>query len=97
MSSSNIWAISQTLAGPYAAGRWTGLQNFVGNLSGIVAPALTGFVLERTGHFYWPFAILTLVAFTGSLSWLFLVGPVRAVSWPSGPAVSTVPAVVQNM
>jgi MFS family permease len=81
MSSSNIWAITQTLAGPYAAGRWTGLQNFVGNLSGIVAPALTGFVLERTGHFYWPFAILTLVAFIGSLSWVFLVGPVREVNW----------------
>jgi len=44
MSASNIWAITQTLAGPYAAGRWTGLQNFVGNLAGVVAPALTGFV-----------------------------------------------------
>jgi ACS family D-galactonate transporter-like MFS transporter len=82
MSSSNIWAITQTLAGPYAAGRWTGLQNFAGNLPGIVAPALTGFVLERTGHFYWPFAILTLVALLGSLSWLFVVGPVREVNWP---------------
>ena len=46
ISSSNIWAITQTLAGPYAAGRWTGLQNFVGNLAGVVAPAVTGFVLE---------------------------------------------------
>ena len=83
MSSSNIWAITQTLAGPYAAGRWTGLQNFAGNLAGIVAPALTGFVLERTGHFYWPFAILSIVALIGSLSWLFVVGPVQEVTWPS--------------
>jgi len=96
MSSSNIWAITQTLAGPYAAGRWTGLQNFVGNLSGIVAPALTGFVLERTGHFYWPFAILSAVALIGSLSWFFLVGPVREVSWPIRTTVSAVPAGVQN-
>jgi MFS transporter, ACS family, D-galactonate transporter len=49
---SNLWA------GPKAAGRWTGFQNFVGNLSGIAAPALTGFVLERTGHFYWAFVIM---------------------------------------
>ena len=81
ISSSNIWAITQTLAGPYAAGRWTGLQNFVGNLAGVVAPAVTGFVLDRTGHFYWPFAILAVVALSGTLSWLFLVGPVREVTW----------------
>ena len=34
VSGSNIWAITQTLAGPYAAGRWTGFQNFIGNLQG---------------------------------------------------------------
>jgi MFS transporter, ACS family, D-galactonate transporter len=96
MSSSNIWAITQTLAGPYAAGRWTGLQNFVGNLAGIVAPALTGFVLDRTGHFYWPFAILSGVALIGSLSWLFLVGPVREITWPTGIPASAVAAEVHG-
>ena len=90
ISSSNIWAITQTLAGPYAAGRWTGLQNFAGNLAGMVAPAVTGFVLERTGHFYWPFAILTLVALSGTSSWLFLVGPVREVTW-STPVLANLP------
>jgi MFS transporter, ACS family, D-galactonate transporter len=80
-SASNIWAITQTLAGSQAAGRWTGFQNFVGNLAGVVAPALTGFVLDRTGHFYWAFAILTAVALTGTTSWVFLVGPVEQVIW----------------
>ncbi len=79
--SSNVWAISQTLAGPQAAGRWVGFQNFVGNLAGVVAPALTGFVLERTGHFYWAFAIVTLVGFAGAASWIFIVGPVEQVVW----------------
>jgi MFS transporter, ACS family, D-galactonate transporter len=86
ISSSNIWAISQTLAGPYAAGRWTGLQNGSGNLAGIVAPALTGFILDRTGHFEWPFALAALVALAGASSWLFIVGPVRPVTWPERPA-----------
>jgi MFS family permease len=84
--SSNIWAISQTLAGPYAAGRWTGVQNGSGNLAGIVAPALTGFILDRTGHFEWPFALAALVALVGASSWLFIVGPVREVTWPKRPA-----------
>jgi ACS family D-galactonate transporter-like MFS transporter len=78
---SNLWAITQTLAGPQAAGRWTGFQNFVGNLAGVVAPALTGFVLDRTGHFYWAFVILTGVALTGTACWVFLVGPVEQVVW----------------
>lgn len=78
---SNIWAITQTLAGPQAAGRWTGFQNFIGNLAGVAAPALTGFVLQRTGHFYWAFAILTAVALTGTASWVFLVGRVEPVTW----------------
>jgi ACS family D-galactonate transporter-like MFS transporter len=81
VSSSNIWAITQTLAGPQAAGRWTGFQNFFGNFSGVVAPALTGFVLNRTGHFYWAFAILTAVALTGAISWFFVVGPVEQAVW----------------
>jgi ACS family D-galactonate transporter-like MFS transporter len=96
ISSSNIWAITQTLAGPYAAGRWTGLQNFVGNLAGIVAPALTGFILDRTGHFYWPFAILSVVALIGSSSWLLLVGPVREVTWPTSIVANALPAEVQH-
>jgi len=81
VSASNIWAITQTLAGPKAAGRWTGFQNFIGNLAGVVAPALTGFVLERTGQFYWAFEITTGVALVGMASWVFLIGPVEPVIW----------------
>ena len=40
--SSNGWCITQTLAGPLASGKWTGLQNCAGNLAGVVAPVVTG-------------------------------------------------------
>ena len=92
VGASNTWAITQTLAGPQAAGRWTGFQNCIGNLAGVAAPALTGFVLERTGHFYWAFAILTAVALTGTASWVFLVGPVEPVVWHKEPGAQTVSA-----
>jgi MFS transporter, ACS family, D-galactonate transporter len=81
VTASNVWAITQTLAGQQAAGRWTGFQNFTGNLAGIVAPWLTGLVLQRTGHFYWAFVILAAVAFAGAGCWIFLVGPVQQVAW----------------
>ncbi len=83
VSSSNVWAITQTLAGPRAAGRWTGIENFVGNIGGAIAPALTGFVLGRTGHYFWAFAITGVVSLLGALSWAFWIGPVEPVVWSS--------------
>ena len=78
---SNHWAITQTLAGPLAAGRWTSIQNGVGNLSGIVAPWLTGVVVEKTGAFYLAFLVAALVALTGAFLWGIVVGPVERVRW----------------
>ena len=89
MCASNLWAITQTLAGPQTAGRWTGVQNFIGNLAGVVAPALTGLVLQRTGQFFWPFAITASVCLLGAMSWIFLVGCVQPVVWsPQRPEIS---------
>ena len=77
----NSWAISQILAGPRMVGRWVGVQNFVGNLAGAVAPALTGFLLGRTGSFYWPFFITAVVAWIGAASWGLVVGPLEEIDW----------------
>ena len=77
----NSWAITQTLAGPLAAGRWTGLQNFVGNLAGWVAPALTGILVDKTGSFRWAFFITASFAWLGAVSWGWVVGPVEQCDW----------------
>jgi ACS family D-galactonate transporter-like MFS transporter len=81
VANATIWAVTQTLAGPQAAGRWTGFQNFIGNFAGVVAPALTGVVLDRTGKFYWAFVILSAVAFTGTACFVFVVGRIEPVIW----------------
>jgi ACS family D-galactonate transporter-like MFS transporter len=83
ISASNTWAITQTLAGPQAAGKWTGLQNFLGNLAGWIAPVLTGWVVDKTGRFFWAFIITAVIALLGSLSWIFIVGALRQVDWLS--------------
>ena len=77
------FVFSQTLAGPHATGKWTGLQNGCANLAGVVAPALTGFLVDRTGSFLAPLAITAAVLVAGGLSWVFAVGPVEEVSWKS--------------
>ena len=81
MSMCNSWAIPQMLAGPGMVGRWVGVQNFVGNVSGAVAPALTGFLLDRTGSFRAPFFITAVVAWVGGVGWWFVVGPLEQVDW----------------
>jgi MFS family permease len=91
ISISNGWAITQTLAGPLAAGRWTGVQNFIGNLAGWVSPALTGFLVDRTGRFYAPFFITAAVAWIGALSWGAGVGRVEQVNWGRLEAREIVP------
>lgn len=78
---SSHWAITQTIAGPAAAGRWTGLQNFVGNWAGIVAPALTGFIVGRTGQFFWAFAAVAVVVLTGAFVYLFFLERVEPAVW----------------
>jgi len=81
MAGAGIFTFAQTLAGPRAAGRWVGLQNGFGNLSGWVSPALTGFLLDRTGHFTAPLAIAAVVCLIGGLTWTFGVGPLEPVKW----------------
>ncbi len=81
MYASNHWAITQTLAGPAAAGKWTGLQNTVGNLSGIIAPIVTGVIVTRTGSFYWAFVSPAVLAVAGVACYLLLVGEVAPVDW----------------
>lgn len=78
-----LFAGTQTLAGSDAAGQWMGAQNFVGNFAGIVAPALTGFLVDLTGNFFLAVAVLGALTLVGSLSWLFVVGPIAPVSWPA--------------
>jgi ACS family D-galactonate transporter-like MFS transporter len=87
MTSANIWAVTQILAGPQAAGRWAGSQNFIGNLSGVVAPVLTGVLVDRTGHFLWPFLITGAVAWCGAAVWIFLIGPIEPVAWKRSEVV----------
>lgn len=75
------WAIPQTLAGPEMVGRWVGMQNFIGNLGGAVAPAFTGYLLDRTGSFLWPFFITAGVALLSAIAWSLVIGPIEPVSW----------------
>jgi MFS family permease len=81
--SSNHWAISQTLAGPSAAGRWTGVQNGIANLAGVMAPFATGVIIARTESYYLAFASASVILLIGALCYLFVVREVVPLAWPN--------------
>jgi ACS family D-galactonate transporter-like MFS transporter len=78
---SNLWAITQSLAGPRAAGKWTSFQNGFGNLAGVLAPSLTGVVVDRTGEFYLAFVVAAGFALVGAGMFVFGVGPIERVNF----------------
>lgn len=79
--SSNCWAITQTLAGPLAAGRWTGFQNFVGNLGGVASPLITGWIVAGTGSFLIAFWIAGGLLGLGVATYIFWLRRVEPVTW----------------
>jgi MFS family permease len=81
---SNHWAITQTVAGPVMAGRWTSVQNGIGNYSGIFASWLTGVIVQHTGSFQIAFAVAGMVVMLAAVMWGYVVGPVRQVDWSTG-------------
>jgi MFS transporter, ACS family, D-galactonate transporter len=81
MSGSGVYAFSQTLAGPQATGRWTGLQNGFANLAGIISPALTGLLVDRSGRFTVPLLITALASIVGAIGWTLVVTRLQQVDW----------------
>jgi MFS family permease len=83
LATPGAFAFGQTLAGTDGVGRWTGLQNGFANLSGVIGPALTGFLVDKTGHFGVPVAIAAAMSVAGGCAWLFVVGRVEQIRWKS--------------
>jgi MFS transporter, ACS family, D-galactonate transporter len=69
LATANYWALTQTLIPGGAIGRIVGIQNCAANLPGIVAPILTGWLKQTTGHYdapmqaIWFFLVLGVAAY----------------------------------
>ncbi len=86
-SSPGVYAMCQILAGPRASGRWVGIQNSLGNLAGIVAPALTGFIIQSTGQFTIAFLVAAAVSALGLIGWIWMLPKLAELQWkPAKPA-----------
>ena len=79
--SSNHWALTQRLSGAEAAGKWTGLQNCMGNFAGVVAPYVSGVTFERTHSFFLAFAIACGILLLSVCGYWFVVARPQPIIW----------------
>jgi nitrate/nitrite transporter NarK len=66
----------------------SGFVHLIANLAGIVAPAVTGYMVEASGSFTSAFALAGAIAVLGALSVAVFVHPPRAEAQTLWPAVS---------
>ena len=82
LATANYWALTQTLLPGRAIGQVVGIQNCAASVAGIIAPILTGWLVQETGAYSAPMQIILVVLIVGIASYLFLVrekyAPARA-------------------
>ena len=74
----NLYAVAQMFAGPRASGTWVGVQNAIGNLSGIVGPIVTGIVVHQAGYNS-AFVLTAAIAAIGAVWWAIGVPKIEQV------------------
>jgi nitrate/nitrite transporter NarK len=77
LATGNLLVILQLCAPPGQVGLWTGVENFIGNIAGILAPLVTGFLISRTGSYSPGFALAAIILVAGLLAYWLIVGELR--------------------
>ena len=91
LAAPNTWALTMKVSPPDSVGMLSGVQNFAGNIGGVLAPLITGYIAHITGSFALALGFASVVSFCGVLAYLFLCRapdstPRSAVRRPSVPS-----------
>jgi ACS family hexuronate transporter-like MFS transporter len=63
-----------------------GIQNTLGNLAGIICTALTGFIVDWTGHFTLAFVSAAAVGVLGFAGWVLMIPRIGELNWQAQTA-----------
>ncbi len=77
LSAGNLFAVVQSCAPPDEVGIWTGVENFAGNIGGVLAPVVTGFLIFHTGTYLPGFALAAGLLAAGIFAYWFIVGELK--------------------
>jgi MFS family permease len=86
LASPTLYAASQVFAGPGASARWVGVQNCCGNVAGILAPLVTGVLVDTSGSYVSAFVVAALANVVGFVGWVCVMPKIAPICWPT-PAV----------
>ncbi|HEX5410247.1 MAG TPA: MFS transporter [Terriglobia bacterium] len=78
LSTANLLVMVQLCAPSEEIGVWTGFLNFAGNIGGITAPLITGFLIAWTGSFIAGFVLGPVLLVSGLLAYWFVVGKLES-------------------
>jgi ACS family D-galactonate transporter-like MFS transporter len=78
LATGNLLVILQCCAPQEDVGLWTGVENFFGNIGGVLAPLVTGLLIARSGSYAPGFALAAITLVGGLLSYWFIVGELKA-------------------
>jgi len=68
------------LAPPAAVGSLTSIQNFFGNIGGLLAPIVSGYIISVTGSFVISLLVAGGMALFAAISYLFILGDLETLA-----------------
>ena len=78
VAATGIWSLPADVApSSRHVGSIGGLQNFASNLAGIFTPILIGVLVDQTGSFVAPLAVIGAVSLVGAANYLFIMGKIE--------------------
>jgi MFS transporter, ACS family, D-galactonate transporter len=73
IASPNTWTLTQAVCSKRIVGTVSGIQNFGGNVGGILAPIVTGYIAHVTGSFALALGLCGVILVIGALAYWFLI------------------------
>jgi MFS family permease len=71
--SPNTWTLTQAVCSKRVVGTVSGIQNFGGNIGGVIAPVLTGYIAHATHSFTLALSVTGGAMLIGILAYAFLI------------------------
>jgi len=82
MTGASVGAIPIDLAPPGSVASLASIQSFAGNIGGLLAPIVTGYIFGATGSFFVALLVAGGMTLLGACSYLFILGPVETLPVP---------------
>jgi len=79
LSTANQLVLLQACTPTERLGLAVGVYNFVGNIAGVLAPIVTGFVIEVSGSYTPAFVLAAVAMALSQFAYWFIVGPIQVV------------------